>query len=154
MFESVLQLHKSLLVCPSSMSYLSVFLLSTLRVLAKAHVRSRGMFASAVWLSVGRGFRSLWSITRPVVPLLFIGHVHCVCQGAREQSISFVGLWETNRAKGGDSVVEHKALLIHLLLKDSCRQGSFLLLLLSKELWHRTSLQGPSITSHCVSVKL
>lgn len=59
------------------------------------------------------------------------------------------------REKGGDSAVEHKALLIHLLLQDSCRKGSSLASSsLSKELWHRTSLQGPSIISHCVSVKL
>lgn len=151
----MLQLHKSPLVCPSSKSYLSMFFLSTLSVLAKAHVGSRGMFAPAVWLSVGRGFRSLWSITRPVVPVLFVGHVHCVCQWAREQSVSFMGLWETNRAKGGDSGIEHKALLIHLLLQNSWRKGfSLASSSLSKELWHRTSLQGSSIISHCVSVQL
>lgn len=89
------------------MSYLSMFLLSTLRVLAKTHIGPRGMLASAVWLSVGMGLRSLWRVTRPVVPLLFISHVDCVCQGARKQSISFMGLQETNQMNSGDSMVEH-----------------------------------------------
>lgn len=74
------------------------------------------MLASAVWLSVGMGIGSLWRVTRPVVPLLLIGHVDCVCEGAREQSISFVGLQETKKMDSGDLVVEHKPLLIHLLL--------------------------------------
>lgn len=98
------------------MSYLSMFLLSTLRVLAKTHIGPRGMLASAGWLSVGMGIGSLWRVTRPVVPLLLIGHVDCVCEGAREQSISFVGLQETKKMDSGDLVVEHKPLLIHLLL--------------------------------------
>jgi len=98
------------------MSHLSMFILSTLRVLAKTHIGPRGMLASAVWLSVGMGIGSLWRVTRPVVPFLLIGHVDCVCQGAREQSISFVGLQETNKMNSGDSVVEHEPLLIHLLL--------------------------------------
>lgn len=92
-------------MCPFRVSYLSMFLLSTLCVLAEAHIGSRGMFASAVWLSVGMGVRNLWSISRPVVPLLLIRHVDCVCQGAREQSVSFVGLQETNQMNSGDSVL-------------------------------------------------
>lgn len=74
------------------------------------------MLASAVWLSVGMGIGSLWRVTRPVASLLLIGHVDCVCQGAREQSISFMGLQETNKMNSGDSVVEHEPLLTHLLL--------------------------------------
>lgn len=98
------------------MPYLSMFLLSTLCVLAKTHIGPRGMLASAVWLSVGMGIGSLWRVTRPVASLLLIGHVDCVCQGAREQSISFMGLQETNKMNSGDSVVEHEPLLTHLLL--------------------------------------
>lgn len=98
------------------MSYLSMFLLSTLGVLAKTHVGPGWMLASAVWLSVGMGIGSLCRVTRPVAPLLLIGHVDCVCQRTREQSISFMGLQETKKINSGDSVVEHEPLLIHLLL--------------------------------------
>lgn len=98
------------------MSYLSMFLLSTLRVLAKTHIGPRGMLAPAVWLSVSMSIGSLWRVTRPVVPLLLVGHVDCVCQGAREQSVSFMGLQETNKMNSGDSVVEREPLLTHLLL--------------------------------------
>lgn len=95
------------------MSYLSMLLLSTLCVLTKTHVGPRGMLASAVWLSVGMGVGSLWRVTSPVVPLLLIGHMDCVCQGAREQSISFMGLQETSKMNGVDSVAEREPLSIH-----------------------------------------
>lgn len=97
------------------MFYLCVILFSTFCVLAKTHIGPRGMLASA-WLSVRMGIRSLWRVTRPVVPLLLIGHVDCVCQRAREQSISFMGLQETSKMNSGNSVAEHEPLLIHLLL--------------------------------------
>lgn len=71
------------------------------------------MLASAVWLSVGMGVGSLWRVTSPVVPLLLIGHMDCVCQGAREQSVSFMGLQETSKMNGVDSVAEHEPLSIH-----------------------------------------
>lgn len=96
------------------MSYLTMFFFSTLCVLAKTHIGPRGMLASAVWLSVGMGIRSLWRVARPVVPLLFISHMDCVCQRAREQSISFMGLQNTNKMNSGDSALEHEQLLINM----------------------------------------
>lgn len=101
------------------------------------------MLASAVWLSVGMSIRSLCRVTRPVVPLLLTGHVDCICQRGREQSISFMGLQETSKINSGDSVVEHEPLLIHLLLEDSCRRGLILTASLSTGLLYKE--RAPSI---------
>jgi len=152
-----------------------MFFFSTLCVLAKTHIGPRGMLASAVWLSVGMGIRSLWRVTRPVVLLLLICHMDCVCQGVREQSISFVGLQDTNKMNSGVSAVEHEPLLINtqnilkrgqrereekMLFYGSYRRGSHphgFLILQAKNYAHETSAQAKRPfcnTKLCMSVIL
>lgn len=63
------------------------------------------MLASTVWLSVDMDVRRFRRVTRPVVPLLFIGNVDHIHHGTREQSIPLMGLEESKEVNSDEALM-------------------------------------------------